>query len=126
MYSDFAAIWHYAPLLGIEAGADGSVDIISEYGSINFTGDKIYWRWVPNHGLCKNLEPYDDPDTWSPECPFLLPDPGDGTRPCVFVGSKYEDEWLLVCGGEPPEDSSAEAVAEWQHWFPGCSYTWTE
>jgi hypothetical protein len=114
-------------LVGLEAGPGGVLTVVSEYGNHNLPGGKkIYWRWVPGHSLCKNLEPYDDPDTYLDECPWLMDDPGDGTRPCAFVGSPYQDQWQAICGDEPPENYPAEFVAEWQQRYPGCSYTWID
>jgi hypothetical protein len=113
-------------MVGLTEDASGKLVISEYYGNHNLKGNKIYWRWVPGHSLCKNLEPYDDPDTYELECPWLLPDPGDGTRPCAFVGTAYESIWQQFCGIEPPEESTVKMVEEWESRYPGCSYTWIE
>lgn len=80
--------------------------------------------WVPGHGLCEDKPPWGDVATYSEECPFLMDDPGDGTRPCALVGTLYEAIWMVLCQPEPPEEKSAAQVAQWQARHPLCSYTW--
>lgn len=127
-YTHFEAIWPFIRIVGLEERPGGGIDVVQVYGRHNLKGNKIYWRWVPGHALCKNLPPYDDPNTYSLECPWLLPDPGDGTRPCAFIGTRFEDLWLAckICSEGAPMVCSAESVAEWEWRHPGCSYTWTE
>jgi len=125
-YADFEMIWPYLGMVGLAERPGGGVDVVQVYGNHNLKGNKIYWRWVPGHALCKNLEPYDDPDTYSLECPWLLPDPGDGTRPCAFIGSRFEDLWraCTMCSIAAPLENSAEDIAEWEWRHPACSYWW--
>lgn len=96
----------------------------AESGVFNVRGKKCYWIWVKGHGLCKDLPPYGDLSTYSEECPFLLPDPGDGTRPCVLVGTQYRAVWDVMCQNQPPMEKTSEEVAVWQARHPLCSYTW--
>ena len=131
LLANFELNFPYARMVGLEEGPNGEVHKIQDYGNHNILGNKIYWRWVPDHAICKNLEPYDDPETYSLECPWLLPDPGDGTRPCVFPGTKYQEDWERGCSDiptegiyNPPLHFDAEQLSFWQAAHPLCSYTW--
>jgi len=91
-------------------------------------GKKWYnWAWVPGEGLCK--------EEGDVECPFLMPDPGDGTRPCALYGQteaipalgvSLHEIWQTMCESEPPETKTAEEVTQWQQRHPLCSYEWVE
>ena len=129
-YVDFEGVMGQAGVVGLQEDAiTGEVEQIADYGNFTLKGDTIDWRWVPNNGLCKNLEPAADPNTFSLECPMLLPDTGDGRRECVLVGSKYE--WMYlgsgVCYPEGPEVFATQAMLDqWETDHPLCSHTWTE
>jgi hypothetical protein len=62
----------------------------------------------------------------NPECPFLLTDPGDGTRPCGLVGTSKEYAFESWCKDEPTFPRDKKFVKEWQWRYPDCSYTWIE
>lgn len=95
-------------------------------GAILFNSMVYRWIWVPDHGLCKDEMPYGDPSAFSEECPFLMPDPGDGTRPCALVGTVAEPIWQQLCEPEPTIEKTPEKVTQWQERHPLCSYTWVE
>lgn len=73
--------WHIRAFPSVFQGAE------SNYGAVALPGMVVHWAWIPDIGLCTDLEPYGEPP-YSPQCPLLMPDPGDGTRPCVLYG-KY-------------------------------------
>jgi len=87
------------------------------------TTKEFYWFW--HEGMpCKATA---DGQFKSLECPFLLDDPGDGTRPCGLVGSKREDAYRAAChttdanGGIPPlEIQTKEQVDQWHKDHPKC------
>lgn len=94
------------------------------YGRVRI-GNKWYrWIWVPGHGLCEDLRPWGDTSSFSEECPLLMDDPGDGTRPCALVGTEYEYIWARLCQPEPPMEKNVDEVAVWQSRHPLCSYAW--
>lgn len=93
------------------------------YGGFALPGmGAFHWIWIPGAGLCKDLPPYGNPSTYSKECPLLLDDPGDGTRPCALIGSQWESVWRVMCEPEPPMEKTPEEVGVWQQRHPECSY----
>ncbi len=90
-------------------------------GAIRF-GSKTYrWIWIPDVGLCKDMPPFGDTASYSLECPFLMDEQPNGSRPCALTGTPYEG----ACNQENmPEDVSDEFVADWTAKHPVCSYTW--
>ena len=121
------AIPHYG-IIGLSVDDNGGLSIIEYYGNHNIIGNKIYWRWVYRKGICKNLEPYEDQETYSNECPWLLDDEGDGRRECALVGNKYEPLWNATCnaygdGMAPLVFTQAERDA-WLTAHPLCGYDW--
>lgn len=89
-------------------------------------GENIcHWIWVPDHGLCKDREPFGDIGTYSEECPFLLPDRGGGQRPCAFVGTDLEFVWEAMCKRSPRLEATEKQVAAWRRRHPRCGYRWT-
>jgi hypothetical protein len=126
------AIPHYG-ILGLEGQPDGSLQIVTYYGNHNIQGNKIYWRWIYRKGLCKNLEPYEDEETYVQECPWLLDDDGTGRRECALVGTRYEEYWETICWsaidnqgnpGMAPEVFTEEEAIAWKTAHPDCGYDW--
>ena len=79
------------------------------------------------------------------ECPFLDKDPGDGTRPCMLVGSRGEGIYDVMCKeggpsmlgaprlvyedidqGESGICTAQQQVDLWMSDFPDCSFTYVE
>lgn len=73
--------------------------------------------------LLDEIEKYQKSPT-NPECPFLLDDSGDGTRPCGLVGTGKEYAFDAWCKDEPTSPRKEKFVKEWQWRYPDCSYTW--
>lgn len=128
-FSDIqVAIPHFA-ILGLEGQPDGSLQIVQYYGNHNILGNKIYWRWVHRKGLCKNLAPYDNAETYIQECPWLLDDDGTGRRACILEESpQYYDLWYAHCNangdGLPPLEFTQEERDAWLANHPNCGYDW--
>ena len=123
---------HYS-ILGLEGQPDGSMEILTYYGNHNIEGNKIYWRWVYRKGLCKNLEPYEDGETYVSECPWLLDDTGNGRRECALVGTRFEPYWEPICWsaidilgnpGMAPETFTPLEREAWLTAHPLCGYDW--
>ena len=110
-------------LVGLAEGAQGELVRVTDYGNFNLGGHKVYWRWVFGHGLCTNLEPYDDENTYKTVCPFLEKEKF-GRRECSLVGTPYSDWFLNMCGDMAPEVFTQAEVDEWFTLNPGCSYVW--
>lgn len=126
-YPAFEDLWPHSQLVGLVMATDGTVEVVEQSGNHNIRGKKIYWIWIPGHAICKDLPPYSDPSTYSLECPWLLPDPGDGSRPCSLVGSKFEWIYDKMCFPEGPLDFATQAmVDQWQADHPACSHDWIE
>lgn len=113
-------------IFGMTGVGEDTIGIPEPVGSYRVKGKLYYYVWVPGHSVCKDTSAAHDGNSWSFECPFLMPDPGDGTRPCALIGSQDDGTWKKECEPYPPEVSSAERVAEWQMRHPDCSYTWIE
>jgi len=86
--------------------------------------NKTYRVLWTDDGLCKDASPWGDDSAYSPECPFLMDDPGNSTRPCALVGTNLENIWTEMCQPEPPLEKTAAQVGKWQMRHPNCSYTW--
>lgn len=82
------------------------------------------WIWVPDHGLCKDREPLGDVESYSEECPFLAGEPGQGPRPCAFVGTELEYVWEAMCRRAPRLEATKQQVAAWRRRHPLCGYSW--
>jgi hypothetical protein len=80
--------------------------------------------WVPGEGLCKDLPPYGSTASYSLECPLLLPDPGDGTRPCALVGTEHGYIQQKMCEPRGPLEMTEEQATQWAADHPLCSHTW--
>jgi len=96
----------------------------SSHGRLRVGGKNYRYIWVPGHGLCKDKTPWGNTSSYSEECPFLMDDPGDGTRPCAFYGGAFQVVYDHDCDTVPME-KSAEEVLVWQQRHPLCSYTWS-
>lgn len=103
-------------------------------GSYRVRGTLYYYVWISGVGLCKDTSAGHDGSSYNTECPYLLDDPGDGSRPCALVGTNEDGARFKFCRPEEhptdyvPENDiwSDESVAQWQADHPNCSYTWVE
>lgn len=102
-----------AALVGVPVGGEGRSFVV------RIRGQTFYCAWVPGVGLVKGTVA-----DYIEECPFLLPDPGDGTRPCALVGTQFQSVWDSFCGSQPPVEKSEAEASVWGHRFPGCGYWW--
>lgn len=108
-----------------EDGSIGAPDPL--YNSVRITGPgggRYYYVWTPGHAICRDISAGHDGSSYSLECPFLLPDSGDSTRPCALVGTNQDDIFRVACEPEPLMEKTAEQVTQWQQRHPLCSYTW--
>lgn len=125
-------------LLGLGEDENGKLMKIADYGNFNLPGHSVYWRWVMGHGLCTNLEPLDDENTYEAICPFLEDESG-GRRECSLVGTIYEEYYWRTCGDMAPErlddqydiNNNIQYTAQQQadRWFgnnPSCTYNYIE
>ena len=123
-------------LMGVLDKGDGTTNTPNRHGSTRYTGGgparTYYWVWVPGVGVCKDTSLDHDGSSYEPQCPFLLDDPGDGTRPCGLVGEADEWRFDIWCLNEPTFPREERFVDEWR-WRYGegatgsekwCSYTW--
>ena len=118
-YQDVYGMWPHSELLGIVPNPNtGDVVLLEQAGTTKIGEKEFPWVWVSGHAVCK-------PGTI--ECPFLLPDPGNGTRPCGLVDTEYEWMWDEVCRpGIPPLELHPDAVAQWFENHPLCSFEYVE
>lgn len=127
---DLIAVWPQALLFGVISKVDGEIGPDTDYGTTRITGGgaprDYYWVWIDGYSVCKDTSPGHDGSAYSLECPFLLPDPGDGSRPCGLVGTGQDNSFRVACEGEPPEYKTVDEVTQWQTRHPLCSYTWVE
>lgn len=132
--ADLLAVWPQAVMFGVIAKAGGGCEIPDPlYGSIRVTGPgggMYYWVWVPGHAVCKDTSPGHDGSAYALECPFLKPDPGDGSRPCGLVSTNSDNAFRVACEAQPPatktEAEVINVVDGWATLHPACSYTWAE
>jgi hypothetical protein len=55
----------------------------------------------------------------------LLPDPGDGSRPCGLAGTGRDADYLTTCFPEGPAVMETQAmVDQWESDHPLCSHSW--
>jgi len=95
----------------------------SSSGTMRVGGKNYRYIWVLGHGLCKDRPPWGNTASFSEECPFLMDDPGDGTRPCAFVASPpFDVVWEHDCQPAPPMQKTPEEVVIWFARHPECSY----
>lgn len=123
---DVKKMWPQSVMFGITQLDEGLVGYRSSTGSYRIKGTLYYYVWIPGHAVCKDTSIAHDGSSYSLECPFLGDDPGDGTRPCVLVGTQDDGAFKKACEPQPPLQKSAEMVVLWQEWHPLCSYTWSE
>lgn len=100
-------------------------------GKYRIGGSQYYYVWVPGVGCCKDISTQHNGSSWNTECPFLLDDPGDGSRPCALVGTGDDGARKKFCRPEEhaeyvPENDiwDDRSVAQWEADHPNCSYTW--
>lgn len=129
-HDHFVAVWPYTLLFGIVPGGDGKPVKAQDYGSTRFTGGgparNYYWVWV-NGQPCKDISVAHDGTVSSLECPFLVDDPGDGSRPCGLKDESAESSRLQVCDPEGPDVFATRAmVDQWETDHPLCSHDWAE
>lgn len=130
-YENLLAVWPQAVLFGVLSKTGGGGCDIPDplYGAIRVTGaggGMYYWVWVPGHAVCRDTSVGHDGSSYSVECPFLKPDPGDGTRPCGLVGTNRDNDFRVACESAPPLEKTVEQAAQWEERHPLCSYTWIE
>ena len=90
-------------------------------------GKKKAYTWVTGEGCCKDTSPQNNGSSYSLECPFLEPDPGDGSRPCALIGTNDDGAYLKFCYPEGPERFETQVmVDQWQTDHPLCSHDWVE
>lgn len=127
--ADLVDQWPQALLFGTITKGDGTIGSTTDYGTTRITGGgpprDYYWAIVPDNGICKDISGAHDGSSYSLECPFLLPNPGDGTRPCGLVGTNEDNAFRVACEIAPPMEKTAEEVVQWQMRHPLCSYIWS-
>ena len=128
LHSTFSAIWPYAALFGVVQGGDGKPSKILDNGTTRIAGGgpprDFYWAWVDGRP-CKDTSVAHDGSDHSLECPFLMDDPGDGSRPCGLVGTNNDADFRIACYPEGPLEFQRQAeVDQWNDDHPLCSYTW--
>lgn len=124
---DVITMWPQALLFGVLDKIDGTVGPVEDHGMARVTGQGggiYYYVWILGHAVCKDTSAEHDGSSHSPECPFLKPDPGDGTRPCGLVGTNEDSAFRMACEPEPPIEKSADEVVVWETRHPLCSYWW--
>lgn len=98
-----------------------------KHGGYRVKGKQYYYVWITGQGCCKDTSPGHDGSQYSLECPFLLPNPGDGSRPCALVGSQDEGAYLKFCYPEGPESfPNQRSLDFWLADHPLCSHYWIE
>lgn len=128
-YADLAIELPILALIG-RAKANGTLELHASdqlNGSIKITGRNggtYYFTWIAGTGLCKDISASHDGSAYETECPFLKDDPGDGTRPCGLVDTKYDAVFRTFCINIPREIQSEEDKLLWEQEHPSCSYTW--
>ena len=122
---DVATHIPHLSLMGLGEGDHGELVRIANHGGFNLSGHKVKFTWIPKHGLCTDLEPYGDGETYLTVCPFLKAEKF-GRRECALVGTQYEDWYTKTCGDMAPEIFTQEEVDEWFTLNPSCSYIWVE
>ena len=106
-------------------------------GNYRIGPTRFYFAWRDAYGKgiipCKDTSAAHDGSTYSVECPFLLPDPGDGSRPCGLVGTNDDGARQKYCRPEERPDYNPindlwrdKFAAQWQEDHPNCSYTWED
>lgn len=134
-------MWPHAQFLmsGLETNARETVKLKAN-GTIKITGQgagNYHYVWVEGQGFCKDISAKHDGSGYSLECPFLAPDPGDGSRPCALVGSREESKFTSLCqdgdirkgienrtGLPPLVLDTQEQVDTWFARHPDCSFTY--
>jgi hypothetical protein len=98
-------------------------------GSHKIGPTRFYYVWIDGVGLCKDTSTQHNGSSYSSKCPFLLDDPGDGSRPCGLVGTIDEGAIQKFCRPElrpePPvnyDNWNDASVAQWEADHPNCSY----
>jgi hypothetical protein len=128
--SHWEAHWSYTALFGIVPGGGGKPTKTLDYGSTRVAGGgpprNFYWVWVDGRP-CKDTSVAHDGSSYSLECPFLMDDPGDGSRPCGLAGTNEDGRFQLTCYPEGPlEFHDQQSVDQWQNDHPSCTHTWIE
>lgn len=111
-------------MCGLTQIGEDTLGVESAYGMVRIQGKPFYYVWVQGVGLCRDSSAAHDGSEYEPECPFLKPDPGDGTRPCALVGTNQDGAFKKWCEQEPTYPRREELVQEWIWRYPDCSYTW--
>ena len=111
-------------MCGVTMVGEDLVGLESPFGSYKIQGKSYYYVWVEGVGLVRDTSAGHDGSIYEPECPFLLADPGDGTRPCGMVGTNDDGAYKRWCEQEPEFPRSERDKDEWEWCHPDCSYTW--
>lgn len=127
-HTRFSSLWPYAVLFGVVSGGGDKPTKTTEHGTTRVTGGgpprDFHWVWVDGRPL-KDISPAHDGTIPSLECPFLLPDPGDGSRPCGLAGTGRDADYLTVCDPPGPLVFATQAmVDQWETDHPLCSHSW--
>ena len=119
-------------MLGIAQQGD-QIGYSDPAGSFKVGPTRFYYVWITGVGCCKDISAQHDGSAYLAECPFLLDDPGDGSRPCGLMGTSDDGAVKKFCRpelrAEPPTNYDIwiqESVDQWQADHPSCSYTWAE
>lgn len=120
-------------MLGLKQLPSGDLGFPVVNGNFKIRNKQFYYAFGENgHGIFKDLPPYDGTNT-SLECPLLMEDPGDGSRPCGLVGEAQETARQQFCRPEtrPDYDPATDVwtqqqVDEWLTDHPSCSYVFQE
>ena len=110
-------------LLGLTESTNGGLDISNRIFSFNLGGHKVYGLWVKGHGLCTNVVPLDDENTYELTCPFLE-DEKFGRRECSLVGTQYESFFTKLCNDMAPFEFTQGERDAWKTAHPLCGYDW--
>jgi len=113
------------PFVRVRNMDDWKIKPKKDYDSVQ-RGSNTFHYIFTDGGLHKDLEPYGDSATVSRECPFLLPDNGDGKRPCGLYNTKSHAIWQDHCSelnaGVPPRETTREVIDRWFRDHPNCSF----
>ena len=110
-------------VLGLGENTDGSLKRVSNTFQFNLVGHKVYGLWVKGHGLCKNITPLDDENTYELVCPFLE-DEKFGRRECSLVGPQYASFFTKLCNDMAPLEFTQAERDAWKTAHPLCGYDW--
>ena len=113
--------------------ANGELGFDTDHFLIRIRNKRFYVVMPATGGIMKDTSVAHDGSSYNSECPFLMDDPGDGSRPCGLVGEAFEGARQVFCRPEerpvPPPDYDnwdQRMVDQWQDDHPNCSYVFVE